>query len=66
MYRRDNRLDFTAMDEFISHLLTAIEDDGARATRVFPPEAGVLLAFAERIASDVVSLILIFDHIPYL
>ncbi|KIJ07871.1 hypothetical protein PAXINDRAFT_173216 [Paxillus involutus ATCC 200175] len=54
-FTRDNRLDFTAMDEFISHLLTAIEDDGARATRVFPPEAGVLLAFAERIASDVVS-----------
>ncbi|KIK80994.1 hypothetical protein PAXRUDRAFT_833174 [Paxillus rubicundulus Ve08.2h10] len=54
-FTRDNHLDFTAMDEFISHLITAIEDDGARATRVFPPEAGVLLAFAERIASDVMS-----------
>ncbi|KAF9218811.1 hypothetical protein BS17DRAFT_790611 [Gyrodon lividus] len=52
---KDNRLDFTAMDGFISRLLAAIQDDGARATRVFPPEAGVLLAFAERVASDVIS-----------
>ncbi|KAF9239898.1 exocyst complex component Sec10-domain-containing protein [Melanogaster broomeanus] len=51
----DNRLDFTAMDRFMSRVLIAIEDDGGRANRVFPPEAGVSLAFAERVASDVIS-----------
>lgn len=39
----------------MSRVLAAIEDDGARAFRVFPRESGVLLAFAERVASDVVS-----------
>lgn len=39
----------------MSRVLAAIEDDGAKAFRVFPRESGVLLAFAERIASDVVS-----------
>lgn len=39
----------------MSRILAAIEDDGARAFRVFPRESGVLLAFAERVASDVVS-----------
>lgn len=40
----------------MSRVLAAIEDDGARAFRVFPRESGVLLAFAERIANDVVSM----------
>lgn len=39
----------------MSHVLAAIEDDGARAFRVFPRESGVLLTFAERVATDVVS-----------
>ena len=39
----------------MSRMLAAIEEDGARAFRVFPCESGVLLAFAERVASDVVS-----------
>lgn len=43
------------MDGFMSRVLAAIEDDGARAFRVFPRDSGVLLAFAERIANDVVS-----------
>ena len=38
------------------HVLAAVEEDGVRAFRVFPPESGVLLAFAERVANDVVSL----------
>ncbi|KAF8452346.1 exocyst complex component Sec10-domain-containing protein [Boletus edulis BED1] len=54
-FTKDTRLDFTAMDGFMSHLLAAIEEDGARAFRVFPRESGVLLAFAERIADDVIS-----------
>ena len=39
----------------MSRVLAAIEEDGARAFRVFPRESGVLLAFAERVATDVVS-----------
>lgn len=39
----------------MSRVIAAIEDDGARASRVFPRESGVLLAFAERVANDVVS-----------
>ncbi|KAG6380058.1 exocyst complex component Sec10-domain-containing protein [Boletus reticuloceps] len=54
-FTKDTRLDFTAMDGFMSHVLAAIEEDGARAFRVFPRESGVLLAFAERIADDVIS-----------
>ncbi|KAG6380060.1 P-loop containing nucleoside triphosphate hydrolase protein [Boletus reticuloceps] len=51
-FTKDTRLDFTAMDGFMSHVLAAIEEDGARAFRVFPRESGVLLAFAERIADE--------------
>ncbi|KAH0831046.1 exocyst complex component Sec10-domain-containing protein [Lanmaoa asiatica] len=54
-FTKDTRLDFTAMDGFMSRVLTAIEEDGARAFRVFPRESGVLLAFAERVAGDVIS-----------
>ena len=39
----------------MTRVLAAIEEDGARAFRVFPRESGVLLAFAERVATDVVS-----------
>lgn len=39
----------------MSRVLAAIEEDGSRAFRVFPRESGVLLAFAERVAGDVVS-----------
>lgn len=38
-------------------VLDALREDGARAVRVFPAESGVLLAFAERLASEVVSVI---------
>ncbi|KAG6863874.1 hypothetical protein C0991_002501 [Blastosporella zonata] len=47
-------LDFDAMDEFMGAVLKAIEEHGARAVRVFPPAAQVLLAFADRVASEVV------------
>lgn len=44
------------MDSFISFVLQAIEEHGSRAVRVFPPTSQVLISFAERIASEVVSL----------
>ncbi|KAA1472355.1 hypothetical protein DENSPDRAFT_778201 [Dentipellis sp. KUC8613] len=46
-------LNFEPMDEFIGFILDALREHGARSVRVFPPEAGVLLAFADRLASDV-------------
>lgn len=48
-------LDFTAMDEFMGSILSALQEHGARAVRVFPPAAHVLLAFSDRIAGEVVS-----------
>ena len=53
--RKDEKLDFDAMDSFISAILTIIREGGSRAVRVFPPEANVLLSFAERVANEVVS-----------
>lgn len=44
------------MDGFMTHVLAALEEHGSRAVRVFPPPAGVLLAFAERLANDVVRI----------
>ena len=52
---KDKRLDFTPMDTFMSRLLTALQDDGKMAVKVFPPEAGVLLGYTERVAGEVVS-----------
>lgn len=43
------------MDEFMGSVLAALQEHGARAVRVFPPAAQVLLAFADRIAGEVVS-----------
>ena len=53
--RKDNALEFDAMDAFMSFVLKAIEEHGSRAVRVFPPPSQVLISFAERIAQDVVS-----------
>ncbi|KAH9889572.1 exocyst complex component Sec10-like protein [Cubamyces lactineus] len=50
----DSELDFTAMDEFIAEILAALQEHGSRAVRVFPPEANVLLSFADRLANEVV------------
>ncbi|TFY70862.1 hypothetical protein EVG20_g2160 [Dentipellis fragilis] len=47
-------LNFEPMDDFIGFILDALREHGARSVRVFPPEAGVLLAFADRLASEVV------------
>ncbi|EDR10470.1 uncharacterized protein LACBIDRAFT_248167 [Laccaria bicolor S238N-H82] len=51
----DNTLDFEAMDEFMSLILDSIAEHGSRAVRVFPPSSGVLIAFAEKLAGEVVS-----------
>ena len=53
----DGQLHFDAMDAFMSEVLTALREHGSRAVRVFPPATGVLLSFADRLASDVVSLL---------
>lgn len=42
------------MDEFITAILASIIEHGSRAVRVFPPASQVLIAFADRIAIEVV------------
>jgi hypothetical protein len=51
-------LDFTPMNDFISHVLAAVDQDGAVITKVFPGLAGliVLYKFTDRLANDVVSI----------
>ncbi|KAF5392670.1 hypothetical protein D9757_000887 [Collybiopsis confluens] len=53
-FTKDHQLAFDAMDDFMSTVLKALSEHGSRAVRVFLPEAGVLIAFADRVASDVV------------
>lgn len=48
-------LDFTAMDKFMSEILETIRTDGQFVATVFPPEQDVLIAYADRVAHDVVS-----------
>lgn len=43
------------MDAFMNEILGAIVEHGSRAVRVFPPASQVLILFAERIATEVVS-----------
>ncbi|KZP28233.1 hypothetical protein FIBSPDRAFT_947817 [Athelia psychrophila] len=54
-WRAQRSLLRAATDRFLAHVLGALREHGARAVRVFPPRAGVLLAFAERLAGDVVA-----------
>lgn len=56
--RKDGQLDFDAMDVFISAVLAVLQEQGSRAVRVFPPDAQVLVSFADRIASEVVCVLL--------
>ncbi|KAI0701854.1 exocyst complex component Sec10-like protein [Cytidiella melzeri] len=53
-FTKDEQLDFDAMDTFITAVLALIQEQGSRAVRVFPPDAYVLLSFAERVAAEVV------------
>ena len=54
--RKDGELNFDAMDAFMSGVMAVLKEQGGRAVRVFPPEATVLLSFAERLANEVVRL----------
>ena len=47
-------LDFTPMDSFIADLLATIKADGEIIVRVFPPEQDILLAYADRVANEVI------------
>lgn len=42
------------MDAFMGFVLGSLREHGSRAVRVFPPAAGVLVSFADRIATEVV------------
>ncbi|KAG0696196.1 exocyst complex component Sec10-like protein [Suillus ampliporus] len=53
-FTNENTLDFTPMDEFMASVIRALEEHGTRAVLVFPPAAGVLIGFAERVANEVV------------
>lgn len=57
--RKDEQLDFDPMDTFITAVLAILQEQGSRAVRVFPPDAKVLLSFAERMANEVVSIMLL-------
>jgi recyclin-1 len=50
----DGQLVFDPMDEFMSSVVSAIIEHGSRCVRVFPRESGVLIAFAERLANEIV------------
>lgn len=53
-FSEEGQLDFDAMDAFMGHVLRALQEHGTKAVQVFPPEAGVLIAFAQRLAEEVV------------
>ena len=38
----------------MAFVLDALREHGSRAVRIFPPAAGVLVSFADRIATEVV------------
>lgn len=54
LIRKDDALDFDSMDAFMAGILSVLKESGGRAVRVFPPQANVLLSFAERLANEVV------------
>ncbi|TFK45675.1 hypothetical protein OE88DRAFT_1639530 [Heliocybe sulcata] len=53
-FTESGELAFDAMDELMTTVLAAVREHGARAVRVFPPESGALLSFADRLAVEVV------------
>lgn len=48
----------------MNYVLDALREHGSRAVRVFPPASGVLLSFADRIASEVVCLFSLYICSP--
>ncbi|UZJ52112.1 hypothetical protein CBS101457_001432 [Exobasidium rhododendri] len=57
-------LDFTPMDAFMAEILEAMKSDGNIIARVFPPEQDVLLAYADRVASEIIAeyIARLLDH----
>jgi recyclin-1 len=53
-FKDGGRLEFDAMDEFMASVMASLAEHGARAVRVFPRQSAVLLAFADRVANEVV------------
>lgn len=56
--RKEDTLDFTAMDTFMDHILDVIRNDGTIAVNVFPKTSYVVLSYSDRVAQEVVSIIL--------
>ncbi|KAH9968027.1 exocyst complex component Sec10-like protein, partial [Russula dissimulans] len=54
-FTADDTLNFEPMDAFMAFVLHALREHGSRAVRVFPPAAGVLVAFADRVSMEVVA-----------
>lgn len=48
----------------MGHVLRALQEHGTRAIKVFPPEAGVLIAFTQRLAEEVVCSFMPFLSFP--
>ncbi|KAK7047579.1 F-box protein: endocytic membrane traffic, recycling ReCYcling 1 [Paramarasmius palmivorus] len=53
-FTKSDTLDFDPMDEFMGTIRGAIVEHGSVAVRVFPPDSGVLVMFADRVANEVV------------
>jgi recyclin-1 len=49
-----NGVEFSGLGNFMSHVLSAVERDGALIARTFPEGADMLVQYAEKIASDTV------------
>ena len=63
LYRTDGRLDFDAMDSFMTHIIDVVSTNGTVAVRVFPPESMVILSFADKIALEVVRFTIICEFL---
>lgn len=44
------------MDVFMKRVLDALDSDGAVAVKIFPRESYAILSYADRLATEVVSL----------
>ena len=60
--RNEDVLNFDAMDAFMTKMLSTLKEHGGRAVRVFPPDANVLISFSERVANEVVCIVLYCMH----
>lgn len=62
--RKDGQLGFEPMDEFMKDILELIDTYGSQAVRVFPPSSGVMHAFCDRLAQEVViTLFLLYSSL---